>query len=75
MDLKHIPEPLNANERLLYANLVQQNEIIDKLTKIIELITKEQPVEAKPVVKAEAKPKTTTRRTSTRKRTTKAKEE
>ena len=75
MNLKHIPEPLNANERLLYANLVQQNEIIEKLTKIIELITKEQPVEAKPVVEAEAKPKTTTRRTSTRKRTTKAKEE
>lgn len=75
MNLKHIPEPLNANERLLYANLVQQNEIIEKLTKIIELITKEQSVEAKPVVEAEAKPKTTTRRTSTRKRTTKAKEE
>ena len=67
IDLNNIPEPLNANERFLHAIVVRQNIIIEQLTSIIEHITKEQPVETKPVANAEVKPKRTTRkRTSTK---------
>jgi GTP cyclohydrolase III len=67
IDLNNIPEPLNANERFLHSIVVRQNIIIEQLASIIEHITKERPVESKPVVNAEAKPKRTTRkRTSTK---------
>jgi uncharacterized protein (DUF1697 family) len=83
MKLKPIPEPLNANERLLYAIVMRQDILIEQLSSIVEHISKKdnvavedskvvesvvEPVK-KEVAKEEEKPKPTTR-----KRTAKVKE-
>jgi DNA-binding MltR family transcriptional regulator len=67
MELNKIPEPLNAQERLLYAMVVRQNIMIEQMSSIIEHISKKDgvAVEETKVVEEVVKP--------TRKRTTKAK--
>lgn len=44
MNLNNIPEPLNAQERLLYAIVVRQNILIEQLSSIVEHIAKKDEV-------------------------------
>jgi hypothetical protein len=73
MKLKPIPEPLNANERLLYAIVIRQDILIEQLSSIVEHISKkdEVAIEITKVVEAVVEP---IPKPTPRKRTSKVKE-